>query len=179
MAEHDGRDASLDGDAGQATARMGGHGQLRPGAARATSAAVQSAGGGEPVLHSMWFCAARDGRILSRLRAAVGKTGRGMTTRLRVLCALANPTDLPRYDDAALWQILQSAASDAVLIERLAKPTENALRQRLTEGEWDVLHIAAHAQARGEAHYASVSLEASDGRARSLTGSYLAEFLKP
>jgi hypothetical protein len=99
-------------------------------------------------------------------------------TRLRVLCVLANPTDLPRYDDAALWQTLQSAASDAIHIERLAKPTENALRQRLGESEWDVLHIAAHAQARGEAHYASVSLEASDGRARSLTGSYLAEFLK-
>jgi len=102
-----------------------------------------------------------------------------MTTPLRVLCVLANPTDLPRYDDGALWQALQSAASDAILIERLAKPTENALRQRLTEREWDVLHIAAHAQARGEAHYASLSLEASDGRARSLTGSYLAEFLKP
>ncbi len=102
-----------------------------------------------------------------------------MTAPLRVLCVLANPTDLPRYDDTALWQILQSAASDAVLIERLAKPTENALRQRLSESEWDVLHIAAHAQARGEAHYASVSFEASDGRARSLTCSYLAEFLKP
>jgi TIR domain len=100
-------------------------------------------------------------------------------TRLRVLCVLANPTDLPRYDDAALWQILQSAASDAVITERLAKPTENALRQRLSESEWDVLHIAAHAQARGDAHYASISLEASDGRARSLTGSYLSEFLKP
>jgi TIR domain len=102
-----------------------------------------------------------------------------MTTPLRVLCVLANPRELPCYDDAGLWQTLQSAASDTILIERLAKPTENALRQRLTESEWDVLHIAAHAQARGEAHYASVSLEASDGRARSLTGSYLAEFLAP
>ncbi|HMJ61049.1 MAG TPA: toll/interleukin-1 receptor domain-containing protein [Bryobacteraceae bacterium] len=102
-----------------------------------------------------------------------------MTTPLRVLCVFANPTDLPRYEDGALWQTLQSAANDTILIERLAKPTENALRQRLTEREWDVLHIAAHAQARGEAHYASVALEASDGRARSLTGSYLAEFLAP
>ncbi len=102
-----------------------------------------------------------------------------MTQPLRVLCVLANPMDLPRYDDGGLWQTLQSAASDTIVIERLAKPTENALRQRLTESEWDVLHIAAHAQARGEAHYASFSLEASDGRARSLTGSYLAELLKP
>jgi hypothetical protein len=72
-----------------------------------------------------------------------------MTTPLRVLCVLANPTDLPRYDDGALWRVLQSAASDTILIERLTKPTENALRQRLAEREWDVLHIAAHAQARG------------------------------
>jgi hypothetical protein len=102
-----------------------------------------------------------------------------MTQPLRVLCVLANPTDLPRYDDGGLWRAIEGAASAAIRIERLAKPTENALRQRLAESEWDVLHIAAHAQARGDAHYASVSLEASDGRARSLTASYLAELLKP
>src|SRR4051812_45880491 len=104
----------------------------------------------------MRFCAARGGRILSGLRAGVGKTGDRMTQPLRVLCVFANPTDLPRYDDGALWRAIESAASAAIHVERLAKPTENALRQRLVESEWDVLHIAAHAQARGDGHYASV-----------------------
>src|SRR5882757_11172873 len=101
----------------------------------------------------MRFCAARDGRILSGLRAGLGEAGHRMTQPLRVLCVLANPTDLPRYDDGALWRAIESAAGAAIYIERLAKPTENALRQRLAESEWDVLHIAAHGQARGEAHY--------------------------
>jgi hypothetical protein len=102
-----------------------------------------------------------------------------MRAPLRVLCVIPNPTDLPRFDDAHAWNDLKSAfdADGAIGLERLEEPSEGGLKRFLTQGRVDVLHFIVHAQERRAANYGAIALQASDGRARNLTASYLAACL--
>jgi hypothetical protein len=101
---------------------------------------------------------------------------------LRALCVLANPSDLPRFDDAGLWSEMQESllpfqSRGALAFERLSEPTENALKKTLAQGNWNVLHLVVHAQERSSANYGTIALQSSDGQARNLTAGYLAGLL--
>src|SRR4051794_6986006 len=102
-----------------------------------------------------------------------------MESPLRALYVLANPSDLPRFDELRLWRDIEETlqpfqARGAFAFERLADPTEAALRKRLCQGPWHVLHLVVHAQERSAAHYGTITLQSSDGHARNLTAGYLA-----
>jgi hypothetical protein len=98
---------------------------------------------------------------------------------LRVLYVIANPVDLTRFDDARFWsdsaRPLQGRAD--IVFERMADPQEGSLRKSLRENEWHAVHFVLHAQERRAANYASIALEATDGRAKNLTAAYLAPLL--
>lgn len=109
-------------------------------------------------------------------------SGDSRQASLRALCVLANPTDLPRFDDVRLWRDIDTALQPfrergSVAYERLAEPTERGLRKSLEQGTWHVLHLIVHAQERSSAHYGTVALQSSDGCARNLTAAYVAEWL--
>lgn len=89
---------------------------------------------------------------------------------LRVLAVLANPTDLYRCDADFLWQQMAEVLEGlrkrgAAAYERLQPATAARLRERLDAAERDVVHLVVHGQEMAAAHYATVALEASDGRA--------------
>ncbi len=101
------------------------------------------------------------------------------STPLRVLCVLANPTDLAKFDSERIWRELTQAVSGvpSVVCERLADSTEIALRRACKESSWDVVHFIGHGQERSAAHYGTLALQAADKRARNLTAPYLREWL--
>jgi hypothetical protein len=95
------------------------------------------------------------------------------------LSVLANPSDLPRFDESRIWRELGEALqplnkSGALLLERLTEPTENALRGSLAQGQWHVVHLVVHAWNRSAARYGTIALQSVDGRARNLSAAYLA-----
>jgi hypothetical protein len=101
---------------------------------------------------------------------------------LRVLFVIANPVDLPRFDEERTWKqvsdVLQPlAASGSLVVDRLAAATENALRLSLDQNQWNVLHFVLHARERKAVNYATVALCSSDGTARNLTATHLAGFI--
>ncbi len=103
---------------------------------------------------------------------------------LRILSILANPTDLPRFDDDALWRqfcgSLQSfQARGSLSCERLEPASANALRSSLAATPWNVLHFIVHGQERAAAHYGTIALKSSDGRAGNITAQALAALLAP
>ncbi|MFC5861960.1 toll/interleukin-1 receptor domain-containing protein [Acidicapsa dinghuensis] len=98
---------------------------------------------------------------------------------LRALAVLANPTDLYRYDADFLWQQMADVLEGlrkrgAAAYERLQPATAAKLRERLEAVERDVVHIVVHGQEMAAAHYATVALEASDGRAGKMSVQALA-----
>ena len=100
----------------------------------------------------------------------------------RTLAILANPTDMPRFDAEFLWQqtaeVLEGFRRRGVAqFERLKPATASALRARLETGSWEVLHFVVHGQEVAAAHYATVALEASDGRAGKMSAQSLAAFV--
>jgi hypothetical protein len=101
---------------------------------------------------------------------------------LRILCVLANPTDAPRFDGARVWDDLAEGLrlftnQGTVVVEQLADPTENGLRRALKSAPWHVLHVVAHAEERRSVHWGAITLQSSDGKARNLTTTYLADLL--
>lgn len=93
---------------------------------------------------------------------------------LRVLFVLANPTDMPRFDDAQLWNDIRAGVEPLVRqghleVERCVPATETALRQRLARADVDLLYLVTRGKERAAARYAALELEGSDGRARNLT----------
>ena len=98
---------------------------------------------------------------------------------LRVLCLMANPSDLPHYDDAALRNDITAAmrplmASDAAILEHVSEPTEIGLNRCLAQNSWHVLHLVVHCEAQASANYGSIALNSSTGKARKLTAPYVA-----
>jgi TIR domain len=103
---------------------------------------------------------------------------------LRTLSILANPADLPRFDDDALWRqfcgTLQSfQAGGSLICERLEPASANSLRNSLSSSPWNVLHFIVHGQERAAAHYGTIALKSSDGRAGNITAQALAALLAP
>lgn len=104
------------------------------------------------------------------------------TLRLQVLCVLADPADMPRFDVTRAWCELDEALRPfqlrgSLTLQRIAEPTENALRRNLADGKWDVLHMIVHSQDRSAARYGTIALQSSDGRARNLAAEHLATLL--
>ncbi len=101
------------------------------------------------------------------------------TASLRVLCVLANPVDLVKFDSERMWRELARAIGglQSLVFERLGDPTETGLRQALQGNAWDVLHLIAHGQERTAAHYGTIALQSTDGHARNLTAPYFGEWL--
>lgn len=100
---------------------------------------------------------------------------------LRVLCVIANPSDLPRFDSARAWEELAGALQSfiqrgRVILERAADPTEGGLRDVLRQDRFQVVHFMGHAQARA-ANYTTLALQTADGRARQLTASAVGNLL--
>jgi hypothetical protein len=98
---------------------------------------------------------------------------------LRVLCVIANPSDLSRFDDNGVWQEMAAAlepltARGSIVLERLAEPTEAALRKSLAQNQWHVVHLVIHGEERPAANYGTIALNSSDGYARQLTAPYVA-----
>ena len=103
---------------------------------------------------------------------------------LRALSVLANPSDLPRFDEDALWRGFCGSlgafqASGSLLCERLQPASANALRNKLAAAPWNVLHFIVHGQERAAAHYGTIALTSSDGRAGSISAQALAAMLAP
>jgi hypothetical protein len=102
---------------------------------------------------------------------------------LRVLAVFASPADFPALDTAAEWARLNTATARAqgnglLVVERLEPPTLAALRHRLREGEFHIVHFVGHgtADARGAGMVAfEDGVPGPDGRAGSqiVTGSQL------
>jgi hypothetical protein len=101
---------------------------------------------------------------------------------LGVLMVLANPVDLPRYDDGRIWQDVADGlepfrASGSVRLARLDVPTEEALEEQLARNPWHVLHFVVHArELRGSGH-GTIALHAFDRTARKVSGSRLAKLV--
>ena len=101
---------------------------------------------------------------------------------LRSLSVLANPLDLPRFDDDLLWQqtveVLQPLQRrGSLLLERLQPPSLNALRNSLDSNSWNVLHLAVHGHQQTAARYGTIALLSSGGRALQLSAQALAALL--
>ena len=103
---------------------------------------------------------------------------------LRSLSVLANPADLPRFDDDLLWQqtveVLEPLQRQgSLLLERLLPPSLNALRNSLDSTSWNILHLAVHGHQQAAARYGTIALLSSGGRALQLTAQALAALLTP
>lgn len=102
---------------------------------------------------------------------------------LRVLTVIASPADAPPLDPASAWKAIEGSLEPVValgqlVVERLAEPTEAALKARLAGAPVDVLHFIGHGRAQQAAKYATLAFHAADGRARNLTVQYLGTLLK-
>ena len=103
---------------------------------------------------------------------------------LRTLCILANPVDLPRFDDGFLWQEINEVLQPfqergSVLFERLLPPTSGALRNSLASTPWNVLHLVVHAQENVAARYCKIAMQIVDGHAGNVTAQAFAAMLAP
>src|SRR5690349_1775193 len=87
---------------------------------------------------------------------------------LRVLCLMANPSDLPQYDVMGLKREITDAmqpliAGNAMILEHVADPTEVGLNRSLAQAPWHVLHMVVHYEGQASANYGSIVLNSSTG----------------
>jgi hypothetical protein len=102
-------------------------------------------------------------------------------TAFRVLCVIANPSDLPPFDSARAWANIAGALqshiqANRVALERAADASEAGIRALLQQKRFEAVHLVAHAQARG-ANYTNVALQTAEGRSRPLTAPAVANLL--
>jgi hypothetical protein len=103
-----------------------------------------------------------------------------MTEKLRVLCVIADPADLPRMPADEIWHSAKQAAAlypQQVDCQRVSHATESALQEGLSGTPYQLVYFAAHAQCRTGLKYSSIVLENSSGEARSLDGNYFASIV--
>jgi hypothetical protein len=100
-------------------------------------------------------------------------------SRLRVLVVLANPEDVVHLNVGRERELIESAVASTPGIDPhfLEPPTIEALRARVREASFDVLHFVGHGDldASGQG---TVAFEDPQGRARAVTGAVLADTLK-
>jgi TIR domain-containing protein len=102
---------------------------------------------------------------------------------LRILALIPCPIDTPRFDAERTWQELEGGLKPLlqqglVALERLLTPTENALKRRLAQSPFHVLHFIGQVRSRQAAQYDTLVFEGSENRARTLTAQYLGTFLR-
>src|SRR5438045_8464326 len=113
-------------------------------------------------------CSAR--KLSAPAAGAFWRKRRRRVDMLRVLCAIANPSDLVPFDAARVWAAIAGALQsfierDRVAIERASDVTEAGIRGVLQQNRVQVVHFVGHAQARA-ANYTTIALQSADGRAR-------------
>lgn len=101
---------------------------------------------------------------------------------LRVLAVIAGPHDYPRLDVEHEWQQLSSALDEArqsrlVQVERLERPTAEALQERLRQEEVHVLHFTGHGEWDGPAGSGALILEHASGEGMLVAAQALAALL--
>jgi hypothetical protein len=98
---------------------------------------------------------------------------RSTDAALHVLVMLPGP--LTQAD--ATFALLQGAAAGNVELERLTDCTENALRQRLTRGDVQVLHLISRGKYNAAANYGVLEFNASGGGARTVNARHVGDIL--
>ncbi|MGH8727331.1 MAG: TIR domain-containing protein [Burkholderiales bacterium] len=101
---------------------------------------------------------------------------------LSVIVTVAAPSDAPRFDAEATFRDLAQALQplveqNLIALSRCSPSTENELKRRLSERQFQVLHFIGHGRA-GQAQYASLLFENSAKATRALSAQYLAGVLQ-
>lgn len=101
---------------------------------------------------------------------------------LRVLVMISSPTDYDQLDVEREWQKLNDAlhdliANNSILLERLDTATLSALRRKLRQGQYHVLHFIGHGGFDTQTQDGLLILEDEQGRGRRTSGQYLAAVL--
>lgn len=102
---------------------------------------------------------------------------------LRVLAVLASPQDLPALDIEREWQAIQDALAGLVtdgkvVLERLARPTLDALQQRLLGEPVHILHFIGHGVFDEASQAGCLAFEDARGRPQLVRGDDLAKLLR-
>ena len=101
---------------------------------------------------------------------------------LRVLVMISSPNDYDPLDVEREWQKLQNAlrelrADNMVTLERLEAATLGALRRKLRQGQYHVLHFIGHGGFDTQSQDGVLILEDEQRRGRRTSGQYLAQVL--
>lgn len=101
---------------------------------------------------------------------------------LRILVALAGPSDLDRLDVEKEWQQLHQAVEDLVgsphmTLERLAEPTLAALQRRLRQGPVHIFHFIGHGLFDREDDSGALAFEDRHGKSHLVSSERLATLL--
>jgi hypothetical protein len=99
---------------------------------------------------------------------------------LRVLCAMASPSDMAQLDLEREWNAIQKVLKDQPGIEVCLLPhlTLEALRDKLRAEVWHVFHFMGHGGFHEESGAGCLYFESAAGTAARVTGKLLGEFLK-
>ncbi len=105
-----------------------------------------------------------------------------ITPPLRVLVMISSPSDYEALDAEREWSKLNDAlsqliANNMVTLERLDKATLGALREKLAQQQFHILHFVGHAGFDTQAQDGMLILEDEQGRGRRASGQYLATVL--
>lgn len=101
---------------------------------------------------------------------------------LRVLVMISSPSDYEPLDVEREWQKLNDAVRDLsarnmISLERLDVATLGALRRKLRQGQYHVLHFIGHGGFDAQAQDGVLLLEDEQGRGRKTSGQYLGQVL--
>jgi hypothetical protein len=105
-----------------------------------------------------------------------------VTPPLRVLVVIASPVEQPALDGEQEWRNLTEALSGLVQakrvqVERLAKPTLDALQRQLRRGSYHVLHFIGHGGWDSRSQDGVLAFEDSFGRMSLVSGEDLGTIL--
>lgn len=105
-----------------------------------------------------------------------------VTPPLRVLVVIASPVEHPALDGEQEWRNVTEALSDLVQaqrvqVERLAKPTLDALQHQLRRGPYHVLHFIGHGGWDSQSKDGVLAFEDSFGRMSLVSGEDLGTIL--
>lgn len=105
-----------------------------------------------------------------------------ITPPLNILVLISSPTDYPPLDVEAEWNKLQTALAELitrglVTLERLDTASLDALRRKLRQGQYHVLHFIGHGGIDGQTQDGVLILEDAQQKGRLTSGQYLANVL--
>ncbi len=102
------------------------------------------------------------------------------TGPLKVLVAMAGPSDLPHLDLEAEWKKIWTALgqSPGISVDMIRQPSLADLWTKLLEDTWHVLHFIGHGGFDDESGNGTVCFVAPGGKEQPVTGALLGEHLK-